>query len=172
MTLGLQHGTVRVVPHDPAWFVVARHACVAVAAAGADLLVDVQHIGSTAVPDLAAKPIVDLAAALVPTASIAPLVPRLAALGYAWRGERIDAGDHLFVLDAPPDVRLVHLHVVAADSRAWQQYLQVRDRLRADAPARARYEAVKVALARQYPDDREAYTRGKGDLVRALLSPP
>jgi GrpB-like predicted nucleotidyltransferase (UPF0157 family) len=63
--IGLRRHTVKVVDHDPAWAALAAEACQAVRKACGELLVDVQHVGSTAVPDLPAKPIIDIAAAVV-----------------------------------------------------------------------------------------------------------
>ena len=72
--IGLKRHTVAIVDHHPEWAALATHACQEVKLAGADLLVDVQHVGSTAVPSLPAKPILDIAAALRTSAAIPELI--------------------------------------------------------------------------------------------------
>ena len=74
-----------------------------------ELLVDVQHVGSTAVPELPAKPILDIAAALATIDSMPEIVRRLTRIGYLDRGDQGDAGGHVLVLESSPDIRTVHL---------------------------------------------------------------
>ena len=75
--IGLKRHTVKIVDHDPDWITIAAEACQAIRSACGELLVDVEHVGSTAVPDLPAKPILDIAAAVVTVDSIAEIVRRL-----------------------------------------------------------------------------------------------
>ena len=110
--IGLKRHTIKVVEHDPDWATLAFEACQAVRDACGELLVDVQHVGSTTVPELPAKPILDIAAAVVTFDSMPELVRRLAAIGYLYRRDDGDVGGHLFVVDSSPDIRTIHLHVV------------------------------------------------------------
>lgn len=86
---------------------------------------------------------------------------RLEAAGWIYRGDARDEGGHVFVLESHPYRRIAHLHVVARGGTQWRNYLRFRDLLRADASARAQYEATKLLLAAAHPADREAYTLGK-----------
>ena len=90
--IGLKRHTVDVVDHDPSWTVLGVLACQTVRNACGELLADVQHVGSTAVPDLPAKPILDIAAAVVTLDSMPELVRRLAGVGYLYGGDHGDAG--------------------------------------------------------------------------------
>src|SRR2546422_4163190 len=110
--IGLRRHTVKIVDHDPDWAALAAEACQAVRKACGELLVDVQHVGSTAVPDLPAKPIIDVAAAVVTFDPMPELVRGLADIGYRYRRDAGDAGGHLFVVDSSLDIRTIHLHVV------------------------------------------------------------
>lgn len=167
--IGLKRNTLRVVEHDPAWAMLAFEACQAVRNACGELLADVQHVGSTAVPELPAKPILDLAAAAVTIESMVQIAGRLASIGYCDRGDRGDAGGHLFVLDSSPGVRTIHLHVVQRGSSQWRDYLRFRDLLRHSPALRKRYEELKRNLADVCRDDREAYTASKAGFIKDAL---
>jgi GrpB-like predicted nucleotidyltransferase (UPF0157 family) len=144
--------------------------------AAGPLALDVQHVGSTAVPHLPAKPVLDLAAAVSALEVMPELIRRLTDLGYIYRGDGKDEGGHLFVWESEPDVRTIHLHVVTDGDPQWANYLRFRDRLRADPALRRRYAELKRRLHRRFPGDRKYYTDGKHHFIRAVLavdaSPP
>ena len=85
--IGLKRYAVEIVDHDPSWTVLAVDACQLVRNGCGELLVDVQHVGSTAVPDLPAKPILDIAAAVMTLDSVHELVRRLTRTGYLYKGD-------------------------------------------------------------------------------------
>jgi GrpB-like predicted nucleotidyltransferase (UPF0157 family) len=134
-----------------------------------DLIIDVQHVGSTSVPDLPAKPILDLAAAVATLDVIPDVIGKLTELGYIYRGDGGDTGGHLFVRDSKPGVRIIHLHVVSHDDVQWNNYLRFRDLLRQDSNLRKRYAELKKELRRKFPADRERYTDSKRDFIRRAL---
>jgi len=168
--IGLKRHTVRVVDHNPGWGDLAVEACRRVRDAGGDLISDVQHVGSTAVPDLPAKPILDLAAAVTTLDVIPELIKRLMALGYIYRGDGKDSGGHLFVWESKPEVRTIHLHVVTLDDSQWSNYLRFRDLLRRDSCLRKRYAKLKEKLVERFPCDRKSYTDSKHDFIRGVLN--
>ena len=167
--IGLKRNTLQVVDHCPEWAALGVEACRAVRKACGELLVDVQHVGSTAVPGLPAKPILDIAAAVRTLDSMPQLEGRLAAIGYRYRRDQGDAGGHLFVLDSSPDIRRIHLHVVEHSGSQWRDYLRFRDLLRHQPAIRKRYAELKRDLARIYRDDRESYTASKAHFIREVL---
>ena len=167
--IGLKRHTVKIVNHDPEWAKLAAEACQAVRSACGELLVDVQHVGSTAVPRLPAKPILDIAAAVVTFDSMPELVRRLASIGYRHRRDHGEAGGHLLVVDSAPDIRTIHLHVVKQNGRQWRNYLRFRDLLRRRPAIRKRYAELKRDIARICRDDRELYTASKADFIRKVL---
>ncbi|CCK80781.1 conserved uncharacterized protein, UPF0157 [Desulfobacula toluolica Tol2] len=168
--IGLIRNTVRVVDHNSGWADLAAQACRRVLEVGADLIADVQHVGSTAVPGLPAKPILDIAAAVAALDVMPELIERLTALGYIYRGDGQNAGGHLFVWESEPDVRTIHLHVVTLADVQWSHYLCFRDLLRQDAGVRKRYAALKQELRHRFSDDRKLYTESKHDFVRGVLN--
>ncbi|MFT3854253.1 MAG: GrpB family protein [Ilumatobacteraceae bacterium] len=131
----------------------------------------IEHIGSTAVVGLLAKPIVDIAIRLVPGADPLSAITALEADGYAYRGDAGNDGGHVLVLEIQPWVRVAHLHVVAHDDPQWDSWRGFVARLRADPQARAAYEQTKRELAVAHPNDRDAYTEGKSATVEAILRP-
>ncbi len=113
----------------------------------------VEHIGSSAVVGLLAKPIVDLAVGSTDDAQWRDIRARLEALDWIYRGDAGDEGGHVFVLDAREWFRVAHLHVVLHEGMQWQNYLRFRDRLRSDPAARARYEDTKLVLASRHSNE-------------------
>jgi GrpB-like predicted nucleotidyltransferase (UPF0157 family) len=169
-SLGLRKGTVAIVPYHAAWhdaFVgerdVLRHHI-------GHLVRDIQHVGSTSIPGLDAKPILDIAVAVDTRDAIASCRAPLLALGYIDRGDGGQDGGYLFVREAAPLVRTHHLHIVTRDDPQWANYLRFREVMRADATLRARYAALKHTLRRLHPDGRAAYLRGKDAFIRDVLS--
>jgi GrpB-like predicted nucleotidyltransferase (UPF0157 family) len=167
--LGLEYGTVELRRTDARWAQVADELIDVVRQALREMAVDVQHIGSTSVEGMLAKPIIDIAIRSAPGTTPADAIERLVALGYEYRGDAGDAGGLVFVLDGRAWFRVAHLHVVAHDDPQWARYLTVRERLRTDPAARAHYEGVKRMLAARYPNDRTAYATGKDEAVATII---
>src|SRR5574341_567856 len=107
--LGLARGTVRLVNGDPGWPGAFQRLAARLRPALGPLAVAIEHVGSTAVPGLAAKPILDIAVGLAPDADPGQFVARLAPLGWIFRGDNADSG-LLFVLEDRPAHRVAHLH--------------------------------------------------------------
>jgi len=167
--IGLRRYTVRVVEHDPQWSALAADVCREALRVCGDLLVDLQHVGSTSVPDLPAKPILDIVAGAASLDVIQEFVQRLTGIGYIYRGDGGDEGGHLFVMESSPDVRTIHLHVVEHDGTQWSNYLRFRELLRQDPGIRNRYAELKRELERKFRDDRKCYTAFKNDFIRGIL---
>jgi GrpB-like predicted nucleotidyltransferase (UPF0157 family) len=168
--IGLRRHTVRVVDHRPEWVTLAAAEVARLRDVLGELALDVQHVGSTAVPGLPAKPILDLAVAVRTPDDIPAVVARLVTAGYLDRGDQGREGGHLCVREAVPDLRTVHLHIVEQTDSQWRAYLAFRDRLRTDAGLRQQYATLKADLAARYPGDRAAYTAGKHDFIRRVLA--
>ena len=134
-------------------------------------LIEIAHIGSTAVPGLAAKPVIDIAISLMSLDQVREQgVPELEALGYLFWAENPDPDDLFFVKSLPPHVerRSHHLHITLSGER-FDQRLRFRDRLRPDAAIAQRYTVLKQELATRFSSDREAYTRAKTKFILTVL---
>jgi GrpB-like predicted nucleotidyltransferase (UPF0157 family) len=146
------------VPHDPSWpsqFAAARAEMVA---GCKGLMLEVHHVGSTSIPGVIAKPVIDMMPVLARHEDGLDCIASMEALGYVYRGERGIAGRHLFVRGDP---RSHNVHAFAADNPEVERHLLFRDYLRAHADERAAYERLKRALAQKFIHDRRAYAEVK-----------
>lgn len=159
---------VVIVDYNPAWPLEFERLRDRAAAAVGDLAVAIEHIGSTAVPELAAKPVVDLVIVVEPD-DVQPVIECLTAIGYAHRGNLGVEGREAF--DVPEGERVHHLYVSPTDSEELRAQLAFRDRLRTDRALATEYEALKRELATRFRDDRMGYTDAKTDFVRAASRP-
>ena len=167
MSLGLESGTVRLVEYDPAWpGLFAEEAARIRALLAPELTLALEHMGSTAVPGLLAKPILDLLGGYPPGVDVEPYIATLVSAGYTHRGEQGIPGREFFRRGDP---RAYHFHLAVHDGVFWREHLAFRNALRAAPAVRAEYAEVKSALARKFPRDREAYIDGKGTFVRRIV---
>lgn len=163
--IGLKRHTVQVVEHQPEWSALAYQAILRIRAVCGELALDIQHVGSTSVAGLPAKPILDIAVAVATLDRIPDVIPRLTGIEYIYRGnihgsnER-EAGDHLFVYEVAPDIRTEHVHVVEIDGDHWMDYLQFREILRANTEIREQYAQLKHELQERFSEDRKSYSTG------------
>jgi len=167
--LGLTRNTLRLVDHRPEWLTTFQQEASELWECLGNRAIDIQHVGSTAVADLPAKPILDVAIGVSAPDGVDPVVARLSQHGYIARGDSGSEGGYLLVKESAPDVRMVHAHVVAITDRQWADYIAFRDVLRRDSNIRDRYAALKKTLAVQYGNDRRAYTSGKAAFIREVL---
>ncbi len=128
----------------------------------------IEHIGSTAVPGLAAKPIIDIMAPVLSLEHARPAINALSNLSYCYFPYRPEEM-HWFCKPSPA-VRTHHLHLVPVQSSLWAQRLAFRDALRKDPAVRIEYEQLKLLLAAAHPHDREAYTEGKSHFVQSVVA--
>jgi GrpB-like predicted nucleotidyltransferase (UPF0157 family) len=158
---------IRIVDYDEGWPRRARSEIRRIEAALGPVAVRCEHIGSTSVPGLAAKPIVDL---LVSVGSLEPrdaYVEPLEELGYLFVPDP-DSPDRHFFARPPERPRTHHVHVCRAGGLEELRHLAFRDYLRAHPEEAAAYEAVKREVAARHRHDRLAYIAGKEAHVRAL----
>ncbi len=151
----------------PSWFEQIR---AAVWPAIADLALRIDHVGSTAVPGLAAKPIIDMDIVVASPGQVRPVIERLVTIGYRWRGDLGVTGREAFSPDRSADLPAHHLYLVVDNNRAHLDHWLLRDLLRSDPDARARYAALKRANAEMAGDDMDVYLAAKAALVADLLT--
>lgn len=149
-------------PHNPHWAVRAGALIADLQAAAPGVFRALHHIGSTAVPGLMAKPVIDLLGETGSLERIDAARPALEGLGWRWRGENGVAGRRYFTRDDPETgERAVHLHVHAAGDPMIPWHLAFRDRLRTDPATAAAYACEKQRCAALHPDDSGAYAACK-----------
>ena len=156
-------------PPDPRWPALFAAERDAIAAGLAPWLVGApEHIGSTAVPGLPAKPVIDIMAPVASLDAARGAITAAAALQYAHAPYQADRM-HWFCKPGPLN-RTHHLHLVPIDSPLWRERLAFRDALRQDSALRDAYAALKQQLACAHPQDRDAYTAAKTPFIAAVLA--
>jgi GrpB-like predicted nucleotidyltransferase (UPF0157 family) len=162
---------ISIAEYDPNWLLLFQQEFVSIQAVlDADLITRIEHFGSTAIPGLAAKPVIDL---LIGVRSLAKAkqvaVFPLEQLGYAYWLENTDPLRMFFVKGLPPNSpRTHHIHMVEPDSILWERLI-FRDYLCKHPDEAARYAQLKYSLVQRFASDREAYTAGKSDYIESVM---
>jgi GrpB-like predicted nucleotidyltransferase (UPF0157 family) len=164
--IGLEDGRVLVASYSMEWprfFAEEKSRLLTVVG---DYVLDVQHVGSTSVPGLAAKPIVDIAIAVRNFEESGVCVRPIVELGYEFKGENAIPRRRYFERGSPTSF---HLHINEIFSRAWENQILFRDYLIRHSDVAQDYAAIKIALARQFPFDRDSYLAAKGPFIERVL---
>ena len=160
---------IYVVPYDEAWpaqFEAERQHLEELI--GEWVVGGIEHVGSTSVVGLAAKPVIDVMVGVESLAASVPAKQKLEECGYQWADYKTDV---MHWLCKPSFAhRTHHLHLVPCESPLWRERLAFRDLLRSDPQVRRDYEALKLELAHKYEHDREAYTDSKWPFIARALN--
>lgn len=158
---------IRLVEYDSSWPAqFAEHAAIIADALG-DRALRIEHIGSTSVPGLAAKPKIDILLVVSSSAEESSYVPQMEAAGYELRIREPDFDEHRMF--SPPG-RGANIHVVSAGSIEIERWLIFRDRLRNHADDRQLYERTKKELARRRWRDTDAYAEAKSEVIERIIA--
>ncbi|KAA0100088.1 GrpB family protein [Mycolicibacterium sp. P1-18] len=161
---------VQLVEHDPAWscmFAEERDRLQIILQPW--LRGSVEHVGSTAVPDLPAKPVVDVAVPVTSVVDAHGAIPSLREAGWLYWPSDPNRSWRLWFLRPRPEARTHHLYLIGHDDPHLRELTAFRDRLRGDEVARERYAELKSALAMTHRFDRDAYTAAKTAFIAELL---
>lgn len=153
--------------YDPTWPNQFSDLASRVTAALSALRQRVEHIGSTAVPGLAAKPVIDMDVVLDSPSDLPEALRRLAAIGYVHEGDLGIVGREAF--RSPPHEARHHLYMLIAGADELRRHLAFRDALRGDRVVRDKYAALKRSLAIQYSHDRKSYAEGKAAFITRVI---
>ena len=178
-SIGLEKGIVRLVPHQPEWKEMFEQEKTRILAAidkavedryivfDHEIIVDCQHIGSTAIPGIVTKPIIDIGMAVTRFEEGYALVKPLEQLGYVYHGENGVPHRHYFDYGDPCTM---HLHVFGQDSEEWQNHILFRDFLIRHPELAKQYEQLKMELAEMFRTNRENYTDGKAEFIQKMIA--
>ena len=164
----LTNDLVLIQDYNPSWPDTFLKLTAKVKAALGPLVVTVEHIGSTAVSGLAAKPIIDLDVVLASSTDLAETIRLLGHIGYIHEGDLDIAGREAF--RSPPNESPHHLYVLAAGATELRRHLAFRDALRADNGLRDSYATLKRGFAEAHRGDRSGYTEAKSAFISATFS--
>lgn len=160
---------VVIVPYNPDWVNQYNNEAALIHEAIGSYLASLEHIGSTSVPGLASKPIIDLLAGMNSLADTPVIVPLLRDLGYTYKPEyETDLPERRYFSKHIAGQQSFHLHMVEPDTQFFRRHIAFRDYLRTHPEYAAEYAALKMDLAKQFGNDREGYTDAKTDFIKKI----
>lgn len=165
--IGLKRGFVKLSKYNPKWKTLFEEESNKLLTAS-EYFEDIQHIGSTAIPGIVSKPIIDILAAIDALSNISKIIKPLKQLDYVHRGEQGIPDRHLFVKGGE-EFRTHHLHVVEKNHPEWTKHILFRDYLRANPEEAEEYSSLKQVLLKKFELDREKYTTGKSEFIQEII---
>ncbi len=166
--LGLAREVVRLDSYRPEWKTLFEEEAARLRSVMGAAALAVEHVGSTAVEGMDAKPLIDLLVGVRDLGEARGWIPELEAHGYEFRPDE-DIPDRLFFAKGARAWRTHHLSLAEPSSGFYTKHLRFRDYLRAHPAAREAYRALKHGLAREFPTDRASYTEGKRAFIEHIL---
>ena len=167
--IGLSSNRVELHEHNAAWSCIFDEERTHLQNAVGETVLDIQHVGSTSIPAIPAKPIIDIAIAVENFEEATRCIEPLIELGYEYKGENGIPRRHYFC-KGPPEAGTHHLHMNEAKSADWMSQIAFRDYLRANPALAGEYAAVKRQLAEEFPNDRMAYTECKTGIIGKIMT--
>ncbi|MBO5645711.1 MAG: GrpB family protein [Clostridia bacterium] len=159
---------VTVVPYDPKWKTDFEAIRTEIASALGDLALAIEHVGSTAVEGLSAKPCIDIDVVIRDNSEFAAVKDALADIGYIHEGDLGIRGREAFAYSDKSHLQKHHLYVCPADSEELRRHITFRDFLKGDPEAVRKYSAVKEDAARRFPEDIDEYMKYKAPCIQEL----
>jgi len=164
--LGLEQGVVKLVPYTIEWKRLFEEEKARLQSVIGKYVLGIQHVGSTSIPGMVAKPILDIGIAVRNFEEARGCILPIERLEYEYRGEFGIPRRHYFVRGTP---RTHHIHMNEIDSRDWENQVLFRDFLIQWPELAKEYITLKANLAQQFPTDREAYLNGKASFIEMVL---
>ena len=164
--IGLEKGIVKLSPYTDDWKLLFEVEKVKLLTAVGAYILDIQHVGSTAIPGMMAKPIIDIAIAVFDFEEAKVCIQPIEALGYEYKGEFGIPHRHYFVKGDP---RIFHIHMSEINDLQWKNLLLFRDYLCEHPNIATEYAELELQLACKYPQDRTAYLDGKAPFIQRAL---
>ena len=166
--LGLDRKSVGLAPHRAEWKTLFESEANLLREAAGKYAVAIEHIGSTAVSGLVAKPIIDILVGVQKLEDAEKCIAQLTEIGYEYRGEQ-GIAKRFYFRKGNADVSTHHLNIVEMTSEFWRGHLLFRDYLRQHADAAQSYGELKRGLALKHKGNRPAYTEAKADFIKSVL---
>lgn len=168
MSLRLKRGTVQLEPHDKYLDKTATQTIEALKSILGDDAIDIQHIGSTAIPAIKAKPIIDIVVGVTDFDRIMLHNEQLRRKGIFYQDSDVEC-QLLYVMgDMEADIRTHHIHIVKWNGTEWENYIHFIDYLKANENMALQYENLKEEMEGKYADDRVAYTNNKQNMINRI----
>lgn len=166
-TIGLKRGTVKLVPHNPEWDELFRAEKAKLLEVMCDIVIDIQHVGSTAIPTILAKPIIDIAVLVKSLQEAEKYIEKIQALGYQKKQE--NRSERMFFTKGPEENRILYLHIGDVNTDYIKDMIVFRDCLIQNPDEAKRYAELKAELAKKFANNREPYTAAKERFVQEVV---
>jgi len=167
--LGLKKGVVKLVPHDPKWKNLFKKDKNKILKSCQGLILDVIHIGSISMPNMPAKPIIDMVVGAKSLARPKKIIEKLELLGFV-HDKDDDVEGRIFFLKGPDKRRTHHLSLVKYEGKNWNNYLKFVDVLKQNKRLAKEYKKLKHKLSEKYKNDRASYTKAKAGFISNVLN--
>src|SRR3972149_1448101 len=166
--IGLPSGQVSIEDYTGEWLEAFEEERDRLVAAGGLLAIAIEHVGSTSVPGLCAKPVIDIAIGVTDLLTGKECIGPLSNLGYEYKGDAGISGRHFFA-KGNPENRTHYVHVEPLNGVLWRNHILFRDYLRCHPDEAATYGQLKRALAEKFIEDRDAYALGKNSYIENII---
>lgn len=166
--IGLKRGTVKFAAHNLTWSKLFQDEKKQLLKLFPDEIIEISHGGSTAIPSIPAKPIIDMFAAVKSLKGAENIRTGLEKLGYEYRGED-GVSERILYVKGGPEMRTHHLQLVERTSKEWKNHIIIRDYFLKHPEMAKDYAELKIKLAEKYPNDRKSYTHGKNRFIKLII---
>lgn len=168
--LGVKHKLVTLAEPNARWQEAYATEEATIRGALGDLALDIQHFGSTSIPTIKAKPVIDIAVGVKHFEDGFSCIKPMEEIGYDYAGNDIVPDDHIFGRGIKGETRTHLVHIVEHGGAHWTRFILFRDRLRTNSALAQAYEALKINLAKEYADNRAAYTEAKRAFIDKVVA--
>lgn len=168
--IGLKRGKVKLLPHNPKWSGFFEKEKKILSQALTGLIIDIQHIGSTAIPGIPAKPIIDIDIGIKSMKNSKNFIKILEDLSYKYRPDFGGLKTQLLFVKGPEAKRTHYIHLMKYNGSIWKKDLAFRDSLRKNKVRAGEYAKLKKELASKFADDRATYTANKARFIHKIIS--
>lgn len=167
--IGLKSGTVKLLPYNKKWRVLFLKEKKLLKSALQNIdIVNIQHVGSTSIPKLKSKPIIDIAVGIKSLPHGKKCIKPLEKLGYEYKHDAGIKGRHFFAKGSPEN-RTHYIHIEKYNGKLWKNHIYFRDYLKKYSKARKEYQKLKKELAIKYANDRDSYTLEKNKFIEKIM---
>lgn len=167
MTLGVKRGTVKIVPYDSNWIKAFENEKTLLISIFKENCLQIEHIGSTSIPNLTSKPIIDIAIKVKSLAQVTHLKNSLEKHGYIERVGRLKGKQLVFAKEVNTIVTH-HLHIIEEGELDWDMKLNFKNKLLSNPKLISEYALLKLSLYKKYSNDRLAYTNSKALFIKMV----
>ncbi|NQT49871.1 GrpB family protein [Candidatus Kuenenbacteria bacterium] len=162
--IGLKRKTIKLLPHQKSWGIFFNKEKNRIAKSIPKI--KIEHIGSTAIPSICAKPIIDIVIGIDNFRDLHEYKIKLEKLGYKYHDNRGSRYNKFFTLGAE-DCRKVYIHVVKFRGKTWNNYINFRDKLIKNKGLAKQYQTIKIKLSNQFKN-RDQYTKAKAEFIQSV----